>query len=89
LRHRPTTCGRSETMRGCITIGGRDRFAYAVSGGGKVTLARMLLRNQMPPWRESGDGGDFDRRECLIFAFIETDRVAYLDMGYTTVFEPL
>ncbi|TWT95137.1 formylmethanofuran dehydrogenase subunit A [Neorhodopirellula pilleata] len=72
---------------GCIAMaGGIDLHTHI--GGGKITLARMLLRDQMPPWREAGsDVGDLpaDSR-FLPSAGVTASR--YLDMGYTTCLEP-
>lgn len=79
---------------GCITMaGGIDLHTHI--GGGKVSLARMLLRDQMPPWRTQW------RRESTFAAgsptapaeshFLPSASVTasrYLDMGYTTCLEP-
>jgi len=72
---------------GCITMaGGIDLHTHI--GGGKVTLARMLLRDQMPPWREAG-GGDFrSPGECDFLPSSKLTASRYLDMGYTTCLEP-
>ncbi|MCC9654691.1 formylmethanofuran dehydrogenase subunit A [Rhodopirellula halodulae] len=72
---------------GCLTMaGGIDLHTHI--GGGKVTLARMLLGDQMPPWREARrfDGDDPASCEFLPSASVTASR--YLDMGYTTCFEP-
>ena len=62
---------------GCLIMaGGIDLHTHI--GGGKVTLARMLLQDQMPSQRGSW--------EFLPSASVTGQR--YLDMGYTTCFEP-
>ncbi|MEM9365356.1 MAG: formylmethanofuran dehydrogenase subunit A [Planctomycetota bacterium] len=58
-------------------------------GGGKVTLARMLLRDQLPPWaiaRGSSQTNDPAESDFLPSAFVTAER--YLRMGYGTCLEP-
>ena len=72
---------------GCFAMaGGIDLHTHI--GGGKLTLARMLLRDQMPPWREAelSDGQLPGDSRFLPSALVTAER--YLDMGYTTCLEP-
>lgn len=72
---------------GCFAMaGGIDLHTHI--GGGKLTLARMLLRDQMPPWREAefGDHRQPGDSRFLPSASVTAER--YLDMGYTTCLEP-
>tara|TARA_R110002049_G_scaffold4601_5_gene32686 strand:+ start:957160 stop:958794 length:1635 start_codon:yes stop_codon:yes gene_type:complete len=62
---------------GCVVMaGGIDLHTHI--GGGKVTLARMLLQDQMPS-RPS---------DCEFLPSASVTGQRYLDMGYTTCFEP-
>lgn len=64
--------------RGCVVMaGGIDLHTHI--GGGKVSLARMLLQDQFP-------GSHPGRSEFLPAASVTGER--YLEMGYTTCFEP-
>ncbi|MFG0254211.1 MAG: formylmethanofuran dehydrogenase subunit A [Rhodopirellula sp. JB053] len=72
---------------GCVTMaGGIDLHTHI--GGGKVSLARTLVQDQMPPWREAIPRGETSPAcsEFLPAASVTASR--YLDMGYTTCLEP-
>tara|TARA_R110002072_G_scaffold216368_2_gene373737 strand:- start:22457 stop:24277 length:1821 start_codon:yes stop_codon:yes gene_type:complete len=72
---------------GCVTMaGGIDLHTHI--GGGKVTLARMLLGDQMPPWREATRINGEDAASCEFLPSASVTASRYLDMGYTTCFEP-
>lgn len=65
-------------VSGCLLMaGGIDLHTHI--GGGKISLARMLLEDQMP-------AGDPRQAEFLPAASVTGQR--YLDMGYTVCFEP-
>lgn len=65
-------------VSGCVVMaGGIDLHTHI--GGGKISLARMLLHDQMPT-------GQTPQSEFLPSAAVAAER--YLDMGYTTCFEP-
>jgi formylmethanofuran dehydrogenase subunit A len=73
--------------RGCITMaGGIDLHTHI--GGGKVSLARMLLRDQMPPWRVARGDGMSMPADSRFLPAAATTAERYLDMGYTTCLEP-
>ena len=59
-----------------IMAGGIDLHTHI--GGGKVSLARMLLQDQMPE----------QRGNCEFIPSASVTGQRYLDMGYTTCFEP-
>ena len=62
---------------GCVVMaGGIDLHTHI--GGGKVTLARMLLQDQMP----------IESKTCEFLPSAHVTGQRYLDMGYTTCFEP-
>jgi len=62
---------------GCVVMaGGIDLHTHI--GGGKVTLARMLLQDQMGT----------SRQDCDFLPAASVTGKRYLDMGYTTCFEP-
>lgn len=72
---------------GCITMaGGIDLHTHI--GGGKVSLARMLMRDQMPPWRTAEPVGSALAAESRFLPSAGTTASRYLDMGYTTCLEP-
>lgn len=72
---------------GCITMaGGIDLHTHI--GGGKVSLARMLLQDQMPPWRTAEPAGSDLSSESRFLPSAGVTASRYLDMGYTTCFEP-
>lgn len=72
---------------GCIAMaGGIDLHTHI--GGGKITLARMLLRDQMPPWREAGGGVGDSPADSQFLPSASVTASRYLDMGYTTCLEP-
>ncbi len=72
---------------GCITMaGGIDLHTHI--GGGKVSLARMLLRDQMPPWRTALPRESTVPAESHFLPSALTTASRYLDMGYTTCLEP-
>ncbi|EMI46380.1 formylmethanofuran dehydrogenase subunit A [Rhodopirellula sp. SWK7] len=72
---------------GCVTMaGGIDLHTHI--GGGKVTLARMLLQDQMPPWREARPEGASSPALSQFLPAAATTASRYLDMGYTTCLEP-
>lgn len=65
---------------GCVVMaGGIDLHTHI--GGGKVSIARMLMQDQMLASRSDAADSDF-----LPAASVTAKR--YLDMGYTTCFEP-
>ncbi|MCM2373250.1 formylmethanofuran dehydrogenase subunit A [Aporhodopirellula aestuarii] len=73
--------------KGCVVMaGGIDLHTHI--GGGKVTLARMLLRDQMPPWREGLPHGESSPATSHFLPSAPTTASRYLDMGYTTCLEP-
>lgn len=83
----PVTPDRDIDATGCIAMaGGIDLHTHI--GGGKLTIARMLLRDQMPPWRGASQrfGGTPAESVFLPAAHVTASR--YLDMGYTTCLEP-
>lgn len=72
---------------GCIAMaGGIDLHTHI--GGGKITLARMLLRDQMPPWREANGGAGDSAADSRFLPSAGVTASRYLDMGYTTCLEP-
>jgi formylmethanofuran dehydrogenase subunit A len=71
----------------CIAMaGGIDLHTHI--GGGKITLARMLLRDQMPPWREAGFTTGRLPSDSAFLPSASVTASRYLDMGYTTCLEP-
>ncbi|WP_404306712.1 formylmethanofuran dehydrogenase subunit A [Neorhodopirellula lusitana] len=84
-----TVADREYDASGCIAMAGSIDLHTHI-GGGKLTLARMLLRDQMPPWREAvGELPDDmlpSQSHFLPSAAVTAQR--YLDMGYTTCLEP-
>lgn len=72
---------------GCVAMaGGIDMHTHI--GGGKITLARMLLRDQMPPWREADGDVDSLPADSRFLPSAGVTASRYLDMGYTTCLEP-
>ena len=74
---RGATPGQTHDVTGCVVMaGGVDLHTHI--GGGKVTIARQLMADQMPA----------RPRDCefLPAASVTADR--YLDMGYTVAVEP-
>ena len=72
---------------GCVAMaGGIDLHTHI--GGGKLSLARMLLRDQMPPWREAKIDDDQHPEESPFLPSARVTAERYLHMGYTTCLEP-
>ena len=72
---------------GCVTMaGGIDLHTHI--GGGKISLARLLLRDQMPPWRNAQPAGATEPAQSHFLPSASTTASRYLDMGYTTCLEP-
>lgn len=72
---------------GCLSMaGGIDLHTHI--GGGKITLARTLLGDQMPPWREASMSENESPGECRFLPSAAVTASRYLDMGYTTCLEP-
>lgn len=68
---------RTIDATGCVVMsGGIDLHTHI--GGGKVTLARMLLQDRMPS----------RAADCEFLPAAGVTASRYLDMGYTTCFEP-
>src|SRR6056297_1294717 len=62
---------------GCVVMaGGIDLHTHI--GGGKVTLARLLLQDQL----------GVPRQDCEFLPAASVTGQRYLEMGYTTCFEP-
>ncbi|MEM1227704.1 MAG: formylmethanofuran dehydrogenase subunit A [Planctomycetota bacterium] len=71
----------------CVAMaGGIDLHTHI--GGGKLTLARLLLGDQMPPWRGARPHTSEDPAESEFLPSASVTAQRYLDMGYTTCFEP-
>ncbi|MEM6979325.1 MAG: formylmethanofuran dehydrogenase subunit A [Planctomycetota bacterium] len=71
----------------CIVMaGGIDLHTHI--GGGKVTLARMLLGDQMPPWSGAKPANAIDPSQSEFLPSAGATAERYLNMGYTTCFEP-
>ncbi|MDA8745643.1 formylmethanofuran dehydrogenase subunit A [Rubripirellula amarantea] len=69
---------------GCVIMaGGIDLHTHI--GGGKVSLARMLLSDQLQS--PISTPGQFDQGDSFLPTASQTAS-RYLDMGYTTCFEP-
>ncbi len=83
----PVTPDIEINASGCVTMaGGIDLHTHI--GGGKVSLARMLMRDQMPPWRTAKPAGSTIPAESHFLPSAGTTASRYLDMGYTTCLEP-
>ncbi|TWT64584.1 formylmethanofuran dehydrogenase subunit A [Allorhodopirellula solitaria] len=83
----PVTPDLDIDATGCLSMaGGIDLHTHI--GGGKVSLARMLLRDQMPPWRGAQPTDSSDPADCRFLPSASTTASRYLDMGYTTCLEP-
>ncbi|MEM6366237.1 MAG: formylmethanofuran dehydrogenase subunit A, partial [Planctomycetota bacterium] len=71
----------------CIVMaGGIDLHTHI--GGGKITLARMLLGDQMPPWSGAKPANAIDPSQSEFLPSAGATAERYLNMGYTTCFEP-
>ena len=70
--------GRTIDASGCVVMaGGIDIHTHI--GGGKISIARMLLADQLPPTAP---------RESMFLPAASVTADRYLDMGYTACFEP-